>query len=249
MMSWTHFPPGTLPFHPLLGTASSFLVSSRNPWRKELSQFLSFLPLSSHVVHLRNDSLAHENSSLRLKFEEKNGECEQIVMVLQRTRNELNKKLEKQQKEYENKISFLIQQLRNTEVRLQENSLLLRSSYDTILEGRRREGEDWKRGEDEEGSKRPHTSSEIISGREEREETKIRPHTGSGADDRRLERGGGDEKEGEEVTGGQSREQEENMKLINDLKRKLDTERHRREILEKRNGEIMRELRRQKERK
>jgi hypothetical protein len=195
-------------------------------------------------VILRNDSLANENSSWQLKFEEKNAECEQIVMALHRTRNELNKKLEKQQKEHEDKISFLIQQLRNTEVRLQENSLLLRSSYDTLLEGRKRGGDGGEGGEEE---KRPHTTSSVPTGGggslEERGERR-RPHTGPGVEDAG---------EGGEGSGGlrreQQQEQEENMKLINDLKRKLDTERHRREILEKRNGEIMRELRRQREKK
>jgi hypothetical protein len=58
-------------------------------------------------VILRNDSLANENYSLQLKFEGKNVECEQIAMAL-----------------HEDKIKSSTQQLRNTEVRLQENLLL-----------------------------------------------------------------------------------------------------------------------------
>jgi hypothetical protein len=193
---------------------------------------------------------------MKLRFEEKNAECEQIVMVLHRTRNELNKKLEKQQKEHENKINFLIQQLRNTEVRLHENSLLLRSSYDSklLLEGRNRgataaagggEGGSGEGRDEEEEIKRPHTASAVMTTgvleerEREREERRRRPHTGPSV-------GGEGEEEGEEEDR-MRREQEENMKLINDLKRKLDTERHRREILEKRNGEIMRELRKQRD--
>jgi hypothetical protein len=155
--------------------------------------------------------------------------------------------MEKQQKDAENKINFLIQQLRNSEVRLQENSLLLRSSFDMLekkktsgsggREGRRRGGGEEKVSDEEEGAdepemKRPHTTPNIKSSL------------------RKMEMGTGrsvqEEKDQVQV---QEQEQEQQMKLINDLKRKLDTERYRREILEKRNGELMRELRQLKERK
>lgn len=163
-------------------------------------------------------------------------------MVLHRTRNELNKRFEKQQKEYENKISFLIQQLRNSEVKLHENSLLLRSSFDMMEQKKKsmneEEGDSGVDGDDQTKTRqqRPHTTPNM-----NRTSTLTRslghPHAQEDHQEMKTSTSSS-------ADGSSSEAQEENMKLINDLKRKLDTERCRREILEKRNGELMREMRR-----
>lgn len=198
---------------------------------------------------------------MQLKYDEKNGELEQLVMVLHRTRNELNKRLDKQQKEYENKISFLIQQLRNSEVKLHENSLLLRSSYDMLEQRKKMRDEEEKKSEESEGvappPRRPHTTPNMIRPNDHDDKQKMTMIKKKGLEDDNEDHGemSGDVSISsfsmEDGRGtktpvlypSQGDQQEENMKLINDLKRKLDTERCRREILEKRNGELLREIR------
>lgn len=215
----------------------------------------------------------NENSSIQLKFDEKNTEFEQIVIILHRTRNELNKKLEKQQKEFENKINFLIQQLRNSEVKLHENTLLLRSSYDSKLIEKRKEKENEEEGEDDNeeegdgdennemgegeggnGGRRTRTRTKTKTKKEEIKRPSTTPTISStylsptSTFRNRLTNKSEEEakEEGKEKEGKEEKE-EDHLILINDLKRKLETERYRREILEKRNGELMRELRKFKE--
>jgi hypothetical protein len=199
----------------------------------------------------RNESLSSEKASFELKYEEKNAECEEMVLLLHRSRNDLNKRMERQQKDSENKINFLIQQLRNSEVKLQENSLLFRSSFDMLDLSKKRSDEQGTmsrtRGEDmEEEEEEGEGEREGDGKRQERK----RPHTTpnlKGSSGRSVEVAR-DAEEGSDQQR-QRQEEEDKMKLINDLKRKLDTERYRREILEKRNGELMRELRQLKEKK
>jgi hypothetical protein len=147
-------------------------------------------------------------SSLQLQYDDKNNEFEQIVMVLHRTRNDMTKKLEKQAKEYEDKIAFLIQQLRQSEMKVQENIAALRSSYEPD-EGRERL-EKFEREE-----VRPNTTGMINS-----QSKKVLDSTKS--EDHSEER-------------------------INEIVKQLEFERKRREMLEKRNGELLREMRRMKE--
>eukprot|EP00602_Paraphysomonas_sp_CaronLab_P010215 CAMPEP_0185018700 /NCGR_PEP_ID=MMETSP1103-20130426/1368_1 /TAXON_ID=36769 /ORGANISM="Paraphysomonas bandaiensis, Strain Caron Lab Isolate" /LENGTH=1198 /DNA_ID=CAMNT_0027548619 /DNA_START=161 /DNA_END=3757 /DNA_ORIENTATION=- len=182
--------------------------------------FLSYLTREAIEEKLRSQKTTQDAQQVKLQLDDKNAEFEQLALVLHRTRSDLTRKLEKQQKEYEDKIAFLIQQLRGAELKIHESSLMLRksldgggdSSHDTV-------------GPQSTGSMflRPRTTQSLT-----------RPHVGSPSRTT-VHKSGNDDHDNE----------------VADALRKWEGERQRRELLEKRNGELMRELRmyRQRERK
>jgi hypothetical protein len=161
-----------------------------------------------------------DSKVIQLQLEDKNAEFEQLALVLHRTRGDLTRRLEKQQKEYDDKIAFLIQQLRGAEMKVQESSSMLRRSF---------EGD---------GSNRSPLSSP--------RPTALRPQTTQGimrsshAEETQKSQTTNDDDDDGVVAKYQQR--------VAEATRKWETERQRRELLEKRNGELMRELRAHRER-
>jgi hypothetical protein len=205
-------------------------------------------------VWCRNQSGTVESKKVQLQLEDKNAEFEQLALVLHRTRGDLTRKLEKQQKEYDDKIAFLIQQLRGAEMKIHESSTLLRKSFD---------GSDSVGGGGLGTSQhrnaasmylRPRTShvagssvgfgmSAAMDG--QTSEGPLLPSSSSGDEAGKREDSG----RGREQGGGEARRSEEQVTA--DALRKWEGEKQRRELLEKRNSELMRELRiyRERERK
>jgi hypothetical protein len=143
----------------------------------------------------------------------------------------MGKKLERQKKEYEDKISFLLMQLRDAELQVQSNSSLLRKSFENKKQhegdARRVRGQHEvstsSLGDNDQGRisssalgyvrPRPRTASSVVRGND---------HNRNSTDDDPDSKGGDDYQE---------------------LLRKYNGERERREMLEKRNSELTRELR------
>lgn len=160
--------------------------------------------INNFKIFFRLNSVQSSLNLLQLNFDSKNKEFEEIVIVLHRQRNEFNKKYEKQAKENEDKINYLINLLKKTELKLQENNILLNSNPEFIMT--RIEDKNEEKNE----TRRPKTSPEL--------------------------------NEAIHVI-------EEKNEEVNKLMQKLEKEVHRREILEKRNSELMREMRKFKEAK
>lgn len=165
-------------------------------------------------------------------MEDKNAEFEQLALVLHRTRGDLTRKLEKQQKEYEDKIAFLIQQLRGAEMKIHESSNLLRKSFDgnTTSDG----GEGSLLGSSQHRNAgslylRPRTSHAAHG----RTQMSMRTSSSGGVNDGNVRDGG----RKEDTTSAADNDE------VADAVRKWESERQRRELLEKRNSELMRELR------
>ena len=170
----------------------------------------------------RNQSCAQESKNTLMQLEDKNAEFEQLALVLHRTRGDLTRKLEKQQKEYEDKISFLIQQLRGAEMKIHESSSLLRKSF--------------------EGNDRLESSQHRNAGSQY-----LRPRTahvaGGSQSTRRFSDTLGDNMGQTVDQGGGKKSDAQTREEIADAIRKWESEKQRRELLEKRNSELMRELR------
>jgi hypothetical protein len=151
------------------------------------------------------------------------------MLIVFSTRTELGKKIERQKKEYEDKISFLLLQLRGAELQAQTNSSLLRKSFEKAAPRRSQAaGEEASQELEVRGRisssalgyvrPRPRTAQSYISS------TPVPGSSGSGSGSR-----GGNTGDAEEGHAG--------------LLRKYHAEKERREVLEKRNGELARELR------
>lgn len=175
-----------------------------------------------------------ESKRVQLQLEDKNAEFEQLALVLHRTRGDLSRKLEKQQKEYEDKIAFLIQQLRGAEMKIHESSSLLRKSFDV-------------------------NDSGILGSAQHRNEASmyLRPQTANavGHRDMGLVASFGANSDSNK-TGGDGLTKSHYLhfnsitanEVAEDALRKWESEKQRRELLEKRNSELMRELRMYRER-
>lgn len=170
------------------------------------------------------------------------------------TRTDLGKKIERQKKEYEDKISFLLIQLRGAELQAQAASSLMRKSFEktkaTVSSPKQQQSgvvASHMNLSAQTGSEsaverpRPHTAqsylshissstSAITGGRGKISDNAYTITAGSGCANGEVEEG-------------------ERCVLRGDheaLQRKYQAEKERREVLEKRNGELARELRKQK---
>jgi hypothetical protein len=142
------------------------------------------------------------------------------------TRTDLGKKLERQKQEYEDKLAFLLLQLRGAEQQAQAQATLLRTSLS--LEGAGGEGLR-RRGGDQLGQARISASAlGYLRPRPRTAQSYLFPGS-AGAESARAGAGAGGE-------GAEGREE---------LLRKYLGEKQRREVLERRNGELARELREQ----
>ena len=97
----------------------------------------------SHLIYLTfqikpNKHRANNNQrevvQLQCRLDEKEGECEDLMNNIQKTRGDSLRKLEQMRRASEDKIAFLLQQLRAAEARVVETSTLLRRSCDTAIE-------------------------------------------------------------------------------------------------------------------
>ena len=132
----------------------------------------------------------------------------------------MGKKIEKQKKEYEDKISFLLLQLRSAEVKAQANSSMLRKSFEKTQSARnQRSAED-----NVSNSNESQISSSALA------YIRPRPRTAQSYIDNSNSESGVDLARGRD-----------------DLLHKYLSEKERREILEKRNVELVRELRHQRQ--
>lgn len=142
-----------------------------------------------------------------------------------RTRSDLGQKVERQKKEYEDKVAFLLMQLRTAELQAQSNSTLLRKSFeaqDGTGSGRRIRGQRPSATTSQDDGDQGRISSSALG------YVRPRPHTA------------------QSYTATQSSNSRDTTKEegdVQELLRKYHGEKERREVLEKRNGELARELR------
>jgi hypothetical protein len=151
----------------------------------------------------RLEQTIQDVNHLKVQLDDKKSEYDQLSLLYHKTRGDMTRKISKQQKEYEDKISFLLQQLRDAEVKLHESTSLLRSSLDK-------------------------SRSSMIG-----KDLFIRPKTGGSMS-------GGNESITQSIIPSDAINPRESY---DELSRKWTAERQRREQLEKRNGELIRELR------
>jgi len=186
---------------------------------------LSFLVSAVLDEKVRNEKVLQEVKEQELMLNEKSEEFEQLALVLHRTRSDLGQKVERQKKEYEDKVAFLLMQLRTAELQAQSNSTLLRKSFeaqDGTGSGRRIRGQRPSATTSQDDGDQGRISSSALG------YVRPRPHTA------------------QSYTATQSSNSRDTTKEegdVQELLRKYHGEKERREVLEKRNGELARELR------
>lgn len=180
--------------------------------------YLISLIMDSKAQH---DKAKEELEQYRVQLDEKNENFEQLALTLHRTRSEAIKKSERQKKENEDKISFLLTQLRSAEVHAQTNSSLIRKSLDKKMKFQR-------------SSPLQVSYDDKMNVKSESKDSvsnlgflRSRPHTAQS----HISKGSNSTDATELIT--------ENDNLMG----KYYSERERREVLEKRNKELVRELR------
>lgn len=157
---------------------------------------------------------------MQLKLEDKCSEFDQLATVLHRTRSDMSQKISRQQKDFDEKISFLLQQLRDTEVKLHENSNMLRNSLES------------------QSSKANISVSGTNSNVGGAMDMFIRPKTGPARTSMTIS-----VKSMNDGLRSSKEDEEQNVEDNEELMRKWSAEKQRREQLEKRNGELIREIR------
>jgi hypothetical protein len=67
-----------------------------------------------------------KTQELKVELEERNNSYTDLVSSLQHTRQEYERRLQRERREYEDKVDYLLKQLRSAEVRLYEKTAGMR---------------------------------------------------------------------------------------------------------------------------